>query len=113
MPKLPYLCLRLLAKLVMYSTLREVAENLSEHLPKENERIAKLDGRQPQCISALATRFMFFFYKDQSHFLFTIKKTPPIWKPYSSSAFGDNGPKPSRGGGARSDLGPEKVRDQV
>ena len=41
------------------------------------------------------------------------KNKKQIWKPYSSSAFGDNGPKPSRGGEARSDLGPERVHDQV
>ena len=41
------------------------------------------------------------------------KNKKQIWKPYSSSAFGYNGPKPSRGGGARSDLGREGVRDQV
>lgn len=42
MPKLPYLCLRLLAKLEMYTTLREVAKHPFEHLPTENERIGKL-----------------------------------------------------------------------
>ena len=45
--------------------------------------------------------------------LYSKKIEYAFWKPYSSSAFGDNGPKPSRGGGARSDLGPERVRDQV
>ena len=45
--------------------------------------------------------------------LYSKKIEYAFWKAYSSSAFGDNGPKPSRGGGARSDLGREGVRDQV
>ena len=39
MHKLPCFCLCLLAKLEMYSTLREVPEDPFGHLPTENERI--------------------------------------------------------------------------
>ena len=55
----------------------------------------------------------FCISKSETHFPTLQKNKDNIWKAYSSSAFGDNGPKPLRGGGARSDLGREGVRDQV